>query len=181
MSRSVAGKGRRRAKGEQKVATSPGRPDDAVPAEDQLRARLTASRKQLGVEMTHATSEAPSEAGEGRQKATEQKNVALPSERPDDAVPAVASGITVGEWTLRPYSDGWTIGRWVTSGGRTRWRGQTFYGRIDQAKRALYDLLVRDGAAHISLLDELETLERDVYRQVHGCTCHASAKGGDDG
>jgi len=180
MSRSVAGKGRQSAKVKQKVTTPPGRPDDAVPAEDQLRARRTASRKQLGVEMTHASSEAPSGAGDGRQKAKGQKKVGTPAERPDNAVPAVASGITVGEWTLRPYSDGWTIGRWVASGDRTRWRDQTFYGRRDQALRALCELLERDGAAYITSLDELKTLVGKVHRQVYGCTCHASAKGGDD-
>lgn len=180
MSRSVAGKGRQSAKGQQKVATSPGRPDRAVPAEDQVGAGPATSRKQLGGDMTHASSEAMSEAGEGRQKATEQKNVALPSEKPDDAVPAVASGITVGEWTLRPYSDGWTIGRWVTSGDRPRWRDQTFYGRRDQALRALCELLERDGAAHITTLTELKALVRDVHQRVSGCLCHTHPTGDED-
>ena len=118
-------------------------------------------------------------AGKRRQKATGEKKVASPAQTPDDAVPAVATGIPVGRWTLRPYPDGWTIGRWVTYGDRMRWRNQTFYGRRAHALRALCDLVERDEAENVTTLRELRALVEDVHHRVCSCLSQKCLMGED--
>lgn len=163
MSRSKAGKGRQKATGDNRVAQPVQAPDDALPA--------VAS----GIEVL-----SPPEAGEGRHECPSQNRPHAPREATDAPEPSAASGIPVGRWILRPYTDGWTIGRWVMSGDRRRWRDQTFYGRRAHALRALCELVERDEATDITTLGELRALVGDVHQRVCGCPGHSCPMGDDN-
>jgi hypothetical protein len=54
--------------------------------------------------------------------------------------------LVMGGWTLRWAGDCWTVGRWDQGKRRRRWRRATWYGRLDQALRAIFERNVRQGS-----------------------------------
>lgn len=79
-------------------------------------------------------------------------------------------GMTVGAWTVRWMTDSWSVGRWVSSQSRIRWRDATWHRSLGPALRRLLDQVVADGFNQcdepLAALAHLENRYKSLMQQL---------------